>query len=263
MNHNTPTTDSEAIVFNSLNDIVPDFPLTPHEVLLLENPGGEAHILIPNSIIPTAPDGPRYAVGVLYVKVLEHSDDTTIVSNTVSKTQEYAISKFGDLIDTENVITRDQYTTPPSTDSNHATLYFDGASRGNPGPAASAYCLDIDAEATDVENGMYINKKTNNVAEYVALVQGLIDARNRDICNITIYGDSELIIKQIKGEYDCNSDNLSGHHENALNLLDGFESWTIEHVPREENNKADAIANITLNRKSPGRVSLIDEENDL
>lgn len=250
MNHNTPTTDSEAIVFNSLNDIVPDFPLTPHEVLLLENPGGEAHILIPNSIIPTAPDGPRYAVGVLYVKVLEHFDDTTIVSNTVSKTQEYAISKFTDLIDTEDVISRDEYTTPQSTDSDHATLYFDGASRGNPGPAASAHFLDIDTEDTAIENGMYINEETNNVAEYVALVQGLRDARNRNIGNITIYGDSELIIKQIKGEYDCNSDNLSGHHENALDLLAEFESWTIEHVPREKNNKADAIANKTLDEKA-------------
>ena len=251
MNHNTPTTAHETVTVNSLNDIVPGFPLTPNEVLLVDKPTKETHLLIPNSIIPTAPDGPAYAVGALYVEVFEHSGDSIVVSPTVARTEEISRSKFNDLVVSETIIARDEYYTPSIANSSTATLYFDGASRGNPGPAASSHCLDINGKDTPIESGLFINEETNNVAEYVALVEGLRDARNRDVNNISIYGDSELIIKQIRGEYDCNADNLIEFHETALDLLDDFGSWTIEHVPREQNNKADSIANETLDENTP------------
>lgn len=127
-----------------------------------------------------------------------------------------------------------------------ATLHFDGASRDNPGQAATGYVLESGMVQLD-SGGTYLGDDiTNNVAEYRALFDSLSAALNYDIDDITIYGDSELIVKQVNGDWNCNDDTLSGLHEHVHSMLSQFNSWTLEHVDRSNNSAADRKANTVL-----------------
>lgn len=249
MHNTTPTTETGTASFNSLTDIAPDYPLEDNEVLLVTDDDDNSYILIPNSIIPTSPRGPRYAVGVKRVTVLRNDENELTVEPSVHSTNELSISAFTDRIRNETVITRDDYSIPSTTAPKHATLHFDGASRGNPGAAATGHTLDIDREDDIIEHGTFLGERTNNAAEYSALLQGLRNARKNHVTDITIYGDSQLIVKQVRGEYDCNSDNLSGLFRNVQEELEHFDWWAIDHIPRDENNTADGIANDILDQQ--------------
>lgn len=131
-----------------------------------------------------------------------------------------------------------------SDEPTSATLYFDGAARGNPGDAATGYVLHTPTET--ITDGRPLDDHTNNEAEYKALLDGLREAHDTGITHILIKGDSQLIVRQVTGEYNCNAENLVPHLENAHALLEDFETWSIEHIPRDENNKADAAANAAI-----------------
>ena len=110
-------------------------------------------------------------------------------------------------------------------------LYFDGASRGNPGPAAVGYVL-VDDGGIVTEGGETIGRATNNQAEYAALVRGLEVARDYSYDEIRIRGDSELIVKQVRGEWNTNDPDLREQRVRVRELLTDFGDWHIEHVPR-------------------------------
>ncbi|MFB6360464.1 MAG: ribonuclease HI [Halobacteriales archaeon] len=124
-------------------------------------------------------------------------------------------------------------------------LYFDGASRGNPGPAAIGWVI-VSADGIVAEAGDRIGKATNNQAEYRALVRGLEAAADYGFDELEIRGDSELVVNQVTGEWDANDPTLREHRVTARKLLHGFEEWTISHVPRSVNDRADALANEAL-----------------
>lgn len=124
-------------------------------------------------------------------------------------------------------------------------LYFDGASRGNPGPAAVGWVL-VSSDGIVAEAGQPIGQATNNQAEYRALIRGLEAARDYGFDEIVIRGDSELVVKQVTGEWNANDPTLREHRVTVYELLDGFEQWTITHVPRSINDRADALANEAL-----------------
>lgn len=124
-------------------------------------------------------------------------------------------------------------------------LYFDGASRGNPGPAAVGWVLVSD-DGIVAEDGSTIGRATNNFAEYEALIAGLEAARTYGFEEIRIRGDSELIVKQVRGEWDTNDPDLRERRVDVRELLTDFDSWSIEHVPREINDHADDLANEAL-----------------
>lgn len=124
-------------------------------------------------------------------------------------------------------------------------LYFDGACRGNPGPAAIGWVL-VSADGIVAEAGERIGRATNNLAEYEALVGGLEAARDYGFDEITIRGDSELIVKQIRGEWDTNDPDLRERRVRARELLMDFDKWSITHVPRDLNERADDLANEAL-----------------
>jgi ribonuclease HI len=122
----------------------------------------------------------------------------------------------------------------------------DGGARGNPGPAAIAAVVSTpDGEVLD-SRGEEIGTATNNVAEYRALLLGIELARARGASEVELIGDSELIVKQVKGEYRVKDAGLRPLHAQVRAALEGFDRWTIRHVRREHNAAADALVNETL-----------------
>ena len=123
-----------------------------------------------------------------------------------------------------------------------AHVYFDGASRGNPGPAAIGWVLVTDDGIVD-EGGDRIGETTNNRAEYAALIRALEAAAGHGFDEVDVRGDSQLIVRQVRGEYDTNNPELRERRVRARELLERFDRWSIEHVPREVNDRADTLAN--------------------
>ena len=132
-----------------------------------------------------------------------------------------------------------------------AILFADGGSRGNPGPAASAAVL-LEPEGALVEEvGAYLGIATNNVAEWTALVLGLEAAAKRGIRRLSVRLDSELVVKQIGGEYRVKHPALQPLYHRAKHLLRGFDDVDVRHVPRAENVLADALVNRLLDQEAP------------
>lgn len=123
---------------------------------------------------------------------------------------------------------------------------IDGASRGNPGPAAYAVVIRDPAGHVVLELAKRLGRDTNNVAEYYALLAALDYAANHGIGALRIRSDSELLVRQMQGRYKVKSADLKPLHERALKLLRQLAYFAIEHVPREQNRDADALANVAL-----------------
>lgn len=132
-----------------------------------------------------------------------------------------------------------------------ATLFADGGSRGNPGPAASAaVLLEPDGEMIE-EVGAYLGIATNNVAEWTALLLGLEAAAKRGVRRLAIRLDSELVVKQLRGEYRVKHAALQPLHRRAMALLRAFEEVDVRHVPRKQNVLADRLVNRVLDQEAP------------
>jgi ribonuclease HI len=122
-------------------------------------------------------------------------------------------------------------------------LYADGGSRGNPGPAgAGVYLTDLEGAALDQEH-RYLGEATNNVAEYSALILGLEVARPHQPERLIVRMDSQLVIRQLLGEYKVKQAHLKPLFNQARELLASFPTVALEYIPREENSEADALAN--------------------
>ncbi|MFO0822469.1 MAG: ribonuclease HI family protein [Gemmataceae bacterium] len=129
--------------------------------------------------------------------------------------------------------------------SDTATMHIDGASRGNPGPAAYAVVLARPGHPT-VEIADTIGKATNNVAEYTALVEGLELATELGVKQLAVFSDSELMVKQMNGEYKVKHPDMLPLYQEAKRLVGGLTKFTITHVRRENNKRADEIGNDAL-----------------
>ena len=131
----------------------------------------------------------------------------------------------------------------PTADRAH--VYFDGAARGNPGPAAVGWAV-VSADGVAGEDGERIGRATNNRAEYEALVRALEAADELGFRRVDVRGDSELVVRQVRGEYETRDPELRERRVTARELLERFEDWSIEHVPRSVNERADRLANEAL-----------------
>lgn len=127
-------------------------------------------------------------------------------------------------------------------------LYTDGASSGNPG--ASGIGAVIKTEGKRIEISEYIGRATNNAAEYTALLRGLEKAKDLGLNRLDIHLDSELLVKQIKGEYAVKSESLKVLYNKVISLLKTFRSYSIKHVPREENADADRLAKKAIKNRT-------------
>lgn len=125
-------------------------------------------------------------------------------------------------------------------------LYTDGACRGNPGPSSAGWVLEQPDGTLITQAGVYLGTGTNNEAEYSAAILGLQDALQRGVRHIVLRADSELMIKQLKGQYRVKNERLKPLFEKLIGMLDRFESRELQHVKRHLNQAADRQANLAL-----------------
>ena len=126
------------------------------------------------------------------------------------------------------------------------TVNVDGGARGNPGPAAVGVVVRDAAGEVLEEAGERIGRATNNVAEYRALLLGIERAAALGASELELIGDSELIVRQVKGEYKVKDAAMRKLHAQVKRALEPFDRWSIRHVRREENADADRLVNEAL-----------------
>lgn len=125
--------------------------------------------------------------------------------------------------------------------------YIDGASRGNPGPAAAGFILSDSAGKQIQAKAFFLGQTTNNVAEYTAIVKALEAVKQTGAKQLIVYSDSELLAKQINGEYKVKSEQIRPLFQQTIDLLSELENWKVRHIPREKNKEADKLVNQALN----------------
>ena len=131
--------------------------------------------------------------------------------------------------------------------SKNIFLYTDGASRGNPGPSAIGVVITDTRGKVLKEFSKYIGETTNNIAEYNALIYGLDEALMLRAERITVHLDSELVVKQLSGDYRVKDQDIKALFEKARHSLGGFKSFEVVHIDRSQNKTADKLANRAIN----------------
>jgi ribonuclease H / adenosylcobalamin/alpha-ribazole phosphatase len=139
------------------------------------------------------------------------------------------------------------------------TVYIDGGSRGNPGPAAAGVVVaSADDQTVLREAGIFLGKATNNVAEYQALLAGLRAAAELGAKEVTVVSDSQLLVRQMTGEYRVRNAGLGPLHQQAQTLRRAFAACRFRHVPREQNTHADRMVNMALDlRQNVGDAAAV------
>lgn len=127
--------------------------------------------------------------------------------------------------------------------------WIDGASRGNPGEAGFGVVLQIGEERREIAG--FLGRTTNNTAEYAALVAALTYARRRGLDRLTLYSDSQLLVRQLEGSYRVKAPHLVPIFLRALRLRRAIGRVRIEHVPRAQNREADLLANRAIDQRMP------------
>jgi probable phosphoglycerate mutase len=136
----------------------------------------------------------------------------------------------------------------PSHNDELITAYCDGGSRGNPGPSGFGVFIQGADGETVAELSEYLGKHTNNYAEYSGLLAALDFALTQGHRRMKVVSDSELMVKQIKGQYQVNSPELRPLFEEARRRIIRLDSFQIQHVLREKNQRADRLANLAMDR---------------
>lgn len=130
----------------------------------------------------------------------------------------------------------------------YLVAHVDGGARGNPGPAGYGVVVEDRGGRRIEQLSEFLGVQTNNYAEYSGLIAALEYAVRGGYTAVKIYSDSELMVKQIKGEYKVRSAPLQELHARAKSLIRKLDTFTIQHVRREKNREADALANAAMDR---------------
>lgn len=131
-----------------------------------------------------------------------------------------------------------------------AVLHVDGGARGNPGPAAAGIVLTDPADDQPIfEQAVFLGRQTNNAAEYMGLIAGLKRAGELNLTHLTVVSDSQLMVRQLLGEYRVKSATLRPLFEQARQLISQFEQCELTHVKRDQNKRADQLANMAMDEK--------------
>ncbi len=125
-------------------------------------------------------------------------------------------------------------------------IFTDGAAEPNPGPAAIGVVIRDEQGKTVTRISQAIGRASNNQAEYRALIAALEKANSLGACDVEIRSDSELLVRQINGQYRVKAIALKPLHQKVTELLRLLEKFTITHIPREENTEADKLAGMAL-----------------
>jgi len=127
-------------------------------------------------------------------------------------------------------------------------VYTDGASRGNPGLAGVGAML-LSPGGKVIELKKFLGKQTNNFAEYQAMLLALEELQKQKARHVIVRADSELMIKQMRGEYRVKNENIKPLYQKAIGFLKEFSSVSFEHVRREQNKEADRLANQAIDER--------------
>ncbi|MCE5185694.1 MAG: phosphoribosylglycinamide formyltransferase [Planctomycetaceae bacterium] len=130
------------------------------------------------------------------------------------------------------------------------SLYTDGGSRGNPGPAAAAFIIKDRQGKQLLGRALFLGRTTNNAAEYAAVRAALLAAKEMGAEEIHLFSDSELLVRQLQGQYRVKSENILGLYSDCVGLLNSFESWKVQHIKREFNADADRLANRAMDARA-------------
>ena len=151
------------------------------------------------------------------------------------------LSSFLDksVVETESTVIETILSKLKSKDK--VVLYIDGAAMPD-GQGAGIGGVCYKSEKKIFSFSEFIGNRTNNEAEYFALIQGLSHALEKEIQSITIYSDSQLIVNQINGKYQVKNERMILCYQKATNILSNFNSWTLIHIPREKNKEADFLS---------------------
>lgn len=136
--------------------------------------------------------------------------------------------------------------------ADRVVVHVDGGARGNPGPAAVAAVATAPSGEVVGERRLYIGEATNNVAEYRAVLLGLELARELGAADVEVVNDSELVSKQIGGQYKVKHAGLKPLYLDTMRALREFERWQVRSVRRESNERADALVNQALDEQAIG-----------
>jgi len=130
------------------------------------------------------------------------------------------------------------------------TVHIDGGARGNPGPAgAGVVVTDPDSKTVLREAGWFLGRATNNVAEYRALLAGLKAAAALGATEVEVLSDSELIVRQMNGQYRVRNAGLQPLYGSAQELAAGFKRCSFSHIRREHNRQADRLVNQAITQR--------------
>lgn len=140
---------------------------------------------------------------------------------------------------------------PDPSEREPLTIHIDGASRGNPGPASYAVIVKTAGGTPVASLAKRLGHATNNYAEYQALLAALDFAAGQGNRRVSVFSDSELLVRQIHGRYRVRSEDLKPLYTRAMSLIQSFESFSITHVVRAKNREADRLANQALDGKIP------------
>ena len=128
------------------------------------------------------------------------------------------------------------------------TIYTDGSAQPNPGPAGIGVVVLDESGAIIIEASHSIGWATNNQAEYKAVVRGLEEAVRLGAEDVEVRSDSELLVRQLNGQYRVRNPELKPLYQRSLQLVKGFRSWAVVHIPRERNQAADALSRKAVRR---------------
>lgn len=128
-------------------------------------------------------------------------------------------------------------------------VFSDGAARGNPGPAGAGAVIESADGRVLARLGRYLGRATNNQAEYQGLILGLEHALEMGAREVEVFADSELLVRQLRGEYRVRNEGLLPLWREAKGLLDRFEGFRLTHIPREKNVEADEMSNRAIDER--------------
>jgi ribonuclease HI len=137
----------------------------------------------------------------------------------------------------------------PASSSSVAVAHSDGGARGNPGPAAYGVVIRTPEGKTIAELSEYLGIQTNNYAEYSGLLAALEYAQKHNFTGLKVFSDSELLVKQIKGQYKVKHPALKTLYDRAKEIIRHFQHFSIQHVLRGYNRDADRLVNQVLDRE--------------
>jgi ribonuclease HI len=144
-----------------------------------------------------------------------------------------------------------------STPFGYLVAHIDGGARGNPGPAGYGAVIEDEVGRPVVELSDYLGKQTNNYAEYSGLLAALAYTTRHGFKALKVYSDSELMVKQITGQYKVSNPSLKELHAKAIKLIEDLEAFEINHVPREQNRDADWLANRAMDVGMKGQNATV------